>query len=577
MRFQRLIQTVTFSLFIILLWSATLPLAGWVPVNLFLKLDPLAAVGTFVAAREWAAWMGWGVLILALTLILGRLFCGYVCPMGVTVDLADRLIKGRGRKKAKNSGTSRNFDDWRRLKYMILIGLLTAGLAGVSWVSWFSPLSLITRFYGLIIHPLILTLERLGLAVLRPVFPVLGLDNWVYIEIKSRVFSANIFIATLVLGILWLGIFRPRFWCRYLCPAGALMALGSRKPWIRRRVSSDCTDCGMCRRSCPMGAISEDNKSAAHTECLACRRCAEVCPVKAVSFGPAATVSPVTNPALDLTRRRWLGSCAVGATSAFLVMTNTHHPQAAGMQHGFRDTNLVRPPGAVPEPDFLAKCIRCGECMKACPTNTLQPVWWEAGIYGMFSPRTLARWDGCEQNCNLCGQVCPTAAIRSLPVEEKKYAKIGTAQINRAKCVAWEQDRKCLICDEICPYNAIVFQPHPGQRIPVPFVEEQKCNGCGFCESRCPVEGKAAIFVEFFGEVRLSTGSYLAVAKELGLIFQAKEGAKHDEWVDETDQSKTLSPGKNAPSLPSTPESSSDPYLDSSPQPGKLPPGIITR
>jgi formate hydrogenlyase subunit 6/NADH:ubiquinone oxidoreductase subunit I len=128
----------------------------------------------------------------------------------------------------------------------------------------------------------------------------------------------------------------------------------------------------------------------------------------------------------------------------------------------------------------------------------------------------------CDQNCNVCGKVCPTQAIRSVSLEEKTHAKVGTAVLRKEMCLVWAENKICLICDEICPYNAIVFRPVEGYRRPV--VIPSKCNGCGFCEQRCPVKGDSAIVVVPNGEIRLKEGSYIKEAKKLELEFKADPG-----------------------------------------------------
>ena len=149
--------------------------------------------------------------------------------------------------------------------------------------------------------------------------------------------------------------------------------------------------------------------------------------------------------------------------------------------------------------------------MKVCLTNTLQPCFLEAGWEGIWTPRLNCRHGGCEERCNVCGSVCPTQAIRALPIEEKRFAKIGTAVIDRTRCIAWAQQKECLICDEACPYNAIDFRVvadecGTGKR---PFVGSVACVGCGLCEQKCPVAGESAIVVHADGEMRLESGSYV--------------------------------------------------------------------
>jgi Fe-S-cluster-containing hydrogenase component 2 len=115
-----------------------------------------------------------------------------------------------------------------------------------------------------------------------------------------------------------------------------------------------------------------------------------------------------------------------------------------------------------------------------------------------------------------------------VPLREKQSVKMGTAWIVRQNCLVWEQDRKCLVCDEVCPYNALSFRPVKGLKNAAPFVLENRCTGCGWCENKCPVLGASAIRVNVIGEVRLAEGSYLKKAKQLGLEFRTKDN-RHDE------------------------------------------------
>ena len=181
----------------------------------------------------------------------------------------------------------------------------------------------------------------------------------------------------------------------------------------------------------------------------------------------------------------------------------------------------LRPPGALPEADFLALCTRCGECMKICPTKVIQPQGLEQGLIGFSAPKMVMRIAGCDQECNLCGMVCPTGALRRLEVEEKKYAKLGTAEINKERCLVWAWNKPCLICDEICPYNAIVFHTIEGMRRPI--VIPSRCNGCGWCEYACPVEGESAIRVSKSGEIRLKEGSYKQEALRRGIDLESSD------------------------------------------------------
>lgn len=263
-----------------------------------------------------------------------------------------------------------------------------------------------------------------------------------------------------------------------------------------------------------MGAIPEDPKTSHLPECIQCRTCVKVCPQNAITFPVSLSIGGEYS-GIDFSRRGFIYSLAGGLGAGFLAARTPFTLRQSKLQ-------LIRAPGAIPETEFLRTCIRCGECMKSCLTNTLQPCLWESGFSGLWTPKMDLRLAPCDQNCNVCGKVCPTQAIRSVSIEEKNHAKVGTAVLRKEMCLVWAQNKICLICDEICPYNAIVFRPVEGYRRPV--VIASKCNGCGFCEQRCPVLGESAIVVVPDGEIRLKEGSYVKEAKKLQLEFKADPG-----------------------------------------------------
>ncbi|MCA1960803.1 MAG: 4Fe-4S binding protein [Desulfomonile sp.] len=544
MRFQRVTQSITLTLFTGLLLLAAYPFPEGLPVDLFLRLDPLLAAGTALVIKDVALSLAPGLLVLASSFILGRYFCAHVCPMGTTLDLLERPLVGRRRRSAEDSAYEA--DGARRSwKYLILGSIVAAALVGISLVHLGSPLSLVTRFYGLCLYPVALLLGESSLTVASPLFTAFGFHDLALVQIQEKVFATNAFVAVAFVGIILLGHLRSRFWCRNLCPAGALMGLCSRNSLVKRRVNASCTRCRRCVRSCPTGAIGEDPLTTAHAECIVCLRCMEICPEKAVSFGIAPAAPRVLAPSDLPTHRRVFLAAGVGLVVSGLFRTSIHRPKPLDKERALVEADLIRPPGALPEAEFLARCVRCGECMKACPTNTLQPVWLKAGLEGIFTPVMVPRLAACALGCTVCGTVCPTGAIRALPLEEKQHAKVGTAWIFRQKCLVWEQDKKCLVCDEACPYNAVSFQPVPELRNAAPFVVENRCTGCGWCETRCPVEGASAIQVSIIGEMRLVSGSYREKAAEYGYVFKTKDNSADGLAPDTFDAPESFVPDGN--------------------------------
>lgn len=521
MKFHRITRGLNLLIFLALLFFASYPLKEGLAVDLFLRMDPLAALGTVVASHRIPAYFIPALIVLVGTAIMGRFFCGHICPMGTTLDVLETVVSVKKPAPEKNSNETTGA--YRSIKFIVLTVVTFSAIGGVSLVFIGSPISLITRFYGLVIGPILLVTGDFALQATAPLADKIYPDL-VYMELVQKVFASNYFVFGFFVGLTALAYFQPRFWCRHLCPAGALMGLFARRSIFRRRVSEACTRCGKCVRQCPTAAISGDAGGTAFSECIMCLECENVCPVGAISFSPHRAGTAADLPA-DFTRRSIVLGAANGLVIAGLMRTSLNQPRPLGKERAFTASDLIRPPGALPEPEFLSRCIRCGECMKACATNTLQPVWLKSGLEGIFSPEMVLRLAACSINCNVCGKVCPTGAIRDLTLTEKQHAKIGTAWIARQNCLVWEQDKKCLVCDEVCPFKAISFRAVEGLENIAPFVEENKCLGCGWCETKCPVEGGAAIKVNIIGEVRLSSGSYIEKGRELGLVFKARESS----------------------------------------------------
>ncbi len=539
---QRFFQYLFLLIFIILIALATYPSKDPLPLDIFLRLDPLIAIGTSLATWEIVDKAFISISIILLTLVLGRVFCGYMCPLGTSIDLGQRIfIKRPKRKKKEFLEYTQKFKKYRTIKYYLLIATLVSAGFGFSLLYILDPISLITRTAANFFYPLVIYISNACLDLIRPIASKFGFVELSHMHYIQPIFGSNLIIFMMFFTIIFLTLFQSRFWCRYLCPLGALLGVCSKTTLLKKHVSDECNNCNQCKVHCPMDAIHDDPKATIQSECIQCETCKTVCPKDAVDFNFKAKERKHVDTSTGLTRRTVLSSLLAGFTLSFLGKTNIAKA----------NVSLIRPPGAIPENDFLSRCVRCGECIKSCITNTLQPAAFEAGFEGLWTPMHHMRHAGCEQQCNMCGQVCPTQAIRSLPLEERKYARVGTAVITRDKCLAWEQNKLCIICDEQCPYNAIVFKHVDGHKRP--FVDETKCNGCGICEEKCPIIGESAIVVTPMGEVRLKDGSYIKVAERQKLTFDAEK--------DELMNIESLDSKQDTPSEPS--------------KAPKLPPGFI--
>ena len=168
--------------------------------------------------------------------------------------------------------------------------------------------------------------------------------------------------------------------------------------------------------------------------------------------------------------------------------------------------------------------------MRVCPTNVLQPALLEGGFEGIWDPLLINKIGYCEYNCILCGQVCPTGAIRNISVEEKigkkpykNPIKIGTAFFDRGRCLPWAMNRTCIVCEEVCPTSPkaiwfrteeVVTREGKVKKVKRPYLDPDLCIGCGICENKCPVLDKPAIRVSSVGETRSKTNQMILTANK---------------------------------------------------------------
>ncbi|MBI5696035.1 MAG: 4Fe-4S binding protein [Nitrospirae bacterium] len=470
-------------------------------VNIFLRLDPLVAVAAVLAGRAVITLVWPALIVVGLTLILGRFFCGWFCPLGSVLDFTSAAVFRKLRRKTAVP------ESWRRAKYLLLAFLFASSLFTLQFVFLLDPISIIIRSFTAAVYPAMnyvinATLGPLYSTPVAPVTePVYGFLQRHFLAFEQPHFRMAGLIGFIFFGILAAEYFQRRFWCRNLCPLGAMLGLLGRSGLVKRRMSEpDCISCGRCERDCRMGAVEKDFFTTGRADCIDCMDCRAVCPEDAISFTGSVAAK---GSALDLSRRGVLTSLAIGAAAVPLFGSEAYRKSA--------DPALIRPPGALPEDEFLARCTRCGECMRVCIANGLQPSLFEAGLPGLWSPVLAPRIGYCEYNCTLCGQVCPTGAIKRLPLEEKKKVKLGLAEVDRDHCLPWKGDSECIVCEEHCPTDkkairlrdeTVVTKDGETRSFKRPYVDEGLCVGCGICETKCPLTDRSAIFVTSRGESR---------------------------------------------------------------------------
>jgi len=494
-------QILFFVLFIFLLFAGLQRLVVFPLADFFFRINPLSALAGMLAGRAWIPRLGWALIIIGLTVLIGRVWCGWICPTGTLLEWVT-FRKARQRAKAVSPR-------WRTVKYVLLVIILVAAIFGNLTLLIFEPLALFTRAMTTVIIPALnygvnATEGALySLSFMRP-----GID-WLESLIRGPIlpvvqpaFSSSLLIAALFFGILALNMLADRFWCRYLCPLGGLLGLLSKISILRPIIGQTCTGCTRCALMCRPAAIKTIPATAESfreveimpAECTVCLDCLINCNKDGLGIGPVLKPAPAQE--FDLSRRQFLQSIVAGAAGVVLLKTDLR----------LRTTNsrLLRPPGVADESAFLSKCIRCSECMKICPTTGLQPVLGEAGAEGLWTPMLKPRIGQCDYGCNACGQVCPSGAIPALTLEQKRLEVLGTAIVNRNRCLPWASATPCIVCEEMCPtpqksirLEEVTVVDANGDTVALqrPVVLREICIGCGICENHCPLLGDAAIQV----------------------------------------------------------------------------------
>ena len=530
-KLRRLSQIVCFLFFLLLLLRTEYrgPAHGSggeirlpFPVRLFFELDPLAGLSNALASHALYRGLLWSLLTILCTLFLGRIFCGWICPMG-SIHHFFSSLKSES-KLGKRLVESNRYKRWQTTKYYVLFAVLAATALGSGLVGWVDPFSFLVRSMGMSILPglnyaLNASFQWLEHSRFAPVQMAGGALHFVFgatlLNFKQPYFRQGIFLGMLFIFVLSLNLRVTRFWCRAICPLGALLGIVSR--WAVLGLQKDaktCNDCNRCVLGCQGGDDPIGGARWRKAECLLCMNCVEACPEHSLAFkffpqGPA----PIEGP--DLQRRKAFTGIAAGVVAIPLLRTT------AGLSAG-HDEHLLRPPGSLRESDFLQRCIRCGECMKACPNNALHPAITEAGLEGLWTPVVVPRIGYCEPSCVLCSQVCPTGAIWEITAKEKgwvvdvggsdrKPIRIGTAFYDRGRCLPWAMATDCIVCEEWCPTSPKAIYVQQGEVIDAngqtkilkqPRVNPERCVGCGACVRACVLQDLPAIAVTSVGESR---------------------------------------------------------------------------
>ena len=460
------------------------------------------------------AWFGWmariqflpavlalnvGVIVLlaALTLVFGRVYCSVICPLGVMQDIIS-WISGRRRKKKFRFSWS-PAKSW--LRYGVLALFILALAAGVgSVVALLAPYS----SYGRIASNLFAPVYRWGNNLLA--YFAERVDSYAFYETSVWLKSLPTFIiAALTFVIIAILAWRNgRTYCNTICPVGTVLGFLSRFSLLRITVDPDkCTSCGLCSRQCKASCLNGKEHTVDYSRCVSCMDCIGVCrhgaisyrrPVKKKAAGPK-----VEKAQIDNARRSFLAGSAVLAASATLKAQEKKVDGGLAVlqdrQIPVRATHIV-PPGAVDARNFARHCTACQLCVSVCPNGVLRP---SADLERLMQPEMSYERGYCRPECTKCGEVCPAGAIHPLTMAEKSSTRIGHAVWVRKNCIPLTDGVECGNCARHCPSGAILMVPSDKDRpdsVKIPAINPERCIGCGACENLCPARPFSAIYVE---------------------------------------------------------------------------------
>ena len=429
------------------------------------------------------------VVLLLVTLLLGRVYCSVVCPLGVMQDVVSRLGKRDRFRFRRPHPVVR----WVVLALFVLLLLL--GVQSVALLV--APYSAYGRVASQLLQPVFLWANNLlaGWAERHGSYAFHHVDVW----LKSGLLLA-VAIATLVVvglcALLW-----GRAWCNTVCPVGTVLGFVSRFSLFRPRIDADkCVSCGRCERRCKASCIDSKAKSIDHSRCVACMDCIDTCKLGALHYSRGkATPAEAQATAVDGGRRKFL------ATTAAVVATGAVKAQEMKVDGGLaviEDKKIptratpLKPAGSVGLSHFTKHCTACQLCVAECPNGVLRP---SQKFETLLQPEMSYERGYCRPECVRCSQVCPAGAIRRITPADKTAIHIGTAVWIPENCVVNTDGVSCGHCATHCPAEAILMvalSPDKPDGLRVPTVDESRCIGCGACENLCPARPFSAIYVE---------------------------------------------------------------------------------
>lgn len=428
------------------------------------------------------------ILLIGLTLIMGRVYCSVICPLGILQDFFSWI--GGKVKKNRFSFSSEK----RIVRYVILTLFVILTIIGFNTIAlYIEPYSAYGRIVNGLLQPLYVGINNLLATTAE------RMNSYAFYEVETLTKALPLLIVAIVtlVVVAYLSFKNGRTWCNTICPVGTLLGFLSKFSWFKPVINTEkCISCGLCEKNCKASCINAKTKEIDDSRCVTCMNCIDKCKKGAIQYiHPKNRVQ--TETVIDESRRKFL------ATSAVLATTMTVKAQAKKVDGGLtviQDKQIPtrnvspKPAGALSLKNFETHCTACQLCVSACNNNVLRP---STKLENLLQPEMSFEEGYCRPECVKCSEVCPTGAIHLITPAEKSSIKIGKAVYIKDNCVVKTDRVECGNCARHCPVGAInMFASDEFEGRKIPVVNAERCIGCGACENLCPARPFSAIYVE---------------------------------------------------------------------------------
>ena len=430
------------------------------------------------------------IFFLLVTVIFGRLYCSFVCPLGGFQDIFIRFrsVKVGRRIKKKRYKYRKPFS---RLRLLILIGVVVSTASGGLYLlSFLDPYSIFGKITTYAIKPSAVFINNSGQKILDK----FGSDLISGMSFPPISFAAVIPFIIVFTVIVLMSLRHGRLYCNSVCPLGTFLGLFSNRSLYRVKIDTDaCNSCGICERGCKAECIDSKKKTVDNSSCVKCFNCIKSCKGSAIHYAPAKLFHRSSKTSLEgkgISRRE-----AVYSASGLLAFGGLNVLLGEKTKPEKSSKLPPTPPGSISVDKFMNKCTSCYLCINKCPSNVLQPSTLQFGITGAFIPYMDFSTGFCDYECRECLDVCPNDAIMPYSLEEKRRIQIGTVKFSKELCDVVKSETNCGACVEMCPTDALALIPYK-KDLELPSTKVDACIGCGACQYVCPAEPQKAIVVE---------------------------------------------------------------------------------